>query len=111
MSQHREFALGAQCSPAEGDRIARGARCTTGDIWRLVIGRGAQLALAGVALGLAGVFALMKLISSLLYGVKLTDPITSGGVTLLLVSVALPARYDPARQAMRVDPTVALRHE
>jgi predicted permease len=92
-----------------GLRMALGAQPR--DIWALIVGRGARLALAGVALGLFGSFLLTKLIASLLFGVKPTDPLTFGGVALLLVGVAILACYIPARRAMRVDPIVALRYE
>ena len=92
-----------------GIRMALGAN--PGDIWRLVIWRGAALALLGVVIGTAGALALTKLLSSLLYAVKPTDPVTFAGVALLLGAIAVLACYIPARRAMRVDPMIALRHE
>jgi putative ABC transport system permease protein len=92
-----------------GIRIALGAQPR--DVWRLIIGRGAALALTGIVIGTAGALALTKLLGTLLYAVKPSDPFTFFGVALLLGLIALLACYAPARRAMRVDPLAALRHE
>jgi len=92
-----------------GVRMALGAQRS--DVLRLVVGEGARLALAGVAIGVAASFAITRLVSSLLYGVSATDPMTFAGVAGLLAVVALLASYIPARRAMRLDPSSALRWE
>ncbi len=68
-------------------------------------------ALLGVGIGLAGAFALTRLISGLLFGVSPTDPVTFLAVSLMPTSAALLASYIPARRAMKVNPMVALRCE
>jgi ABC-type antimicrobial peptide transport system permease subunit len=92
-----------------GIRIALGAQ--RGDVMRLVLGDGVKMALTGVGVGLAAAMGLTRLMSSVLFGVSATDPLTFGGVALLLALVALAAAYIPARRATRVDPLVALRYE
>jgi predicted permease len=92
-----------------GIRMALGAQREY--ILRLILGQGTKLALIGVAIGVAAAFGLSRFLSSLLYGVKPTDPLTFLGVTIMLVLVTLLACYIPARRAMRVDPMVALKYE
>src|SRR6185436_5403956 len=92
-----------------GIRIALGAQ--VGDVMKLVLKNGMALAIAGVALGLAGAFAVTRLMSSLLFGVKPTDAFTFAAVSVCLLLTALLASYIPARRATKVDPLVALRYE
>lgn len=92
-----------------GIRIAIGAE--RGDVLRLVLGHGAKVALLGIVIGIAAAMGLTRLMTSLLFGVSATDPLTFVGVASLLALMALGASFLPARRAMRVDPMVALRHE
>jgi predicted permease len=92
-----------------GIRMSLGAR--RGDVLRLVVGEGARMAAFGVVIGIAASLGITRLMSSLLFGISVTDPLTFVGVAALLTSVALLASYIPARRAMRVDPMVALRYE
>jgi putative ABC transport system permease protein len=92
-----------------GIRMAMGAEKS--DVLKMVVGQGLRLALVGVGIGTVGALVLTKFLSSLLFGVKPTDPLTFVAVSLILVAVALAACYIPARRAARVDPMVALRYE
>ena len=92
-----------------GIRIALGA--TEGGILRMVVRQGMRLVLAGIAIGLAGAFALTRLMKSLLFGVAATDTLTFVAIPLILGAVALLATYLPARRATRVEPSECLRSE
>jgi putative ABC transport system permease protein len=92
-----------------GIRMALGAQRS--NVLNMVIGDGIKLALIGTCVGVLGALALMRFLSSLLYGVAPTDPITFVSVIILLLGVAVLACYIPARTATKIDPTTALRHE
>ena len=92
-----------------GVRIALGAG--SGDVLKMILSQGLRTIFIGVSIGIAGSLALTRTVESLLFGVTATDPLTFGGVTLLLVAAALLACYIPARRATRVDPMIALRYE
>ncbi|HEX9637039.1 MAG TPA: FtsX-like permease family protein, partial [Acidobacteriota bacterium] len=92
-----------------GVRMALGA--APAGVMRLILGEGFLLAGFGLALGLAGAYALTRLLASLLFGVEPTDPATFVAVAALFLGVALAASAIPARRAMRIEPAAALRSE
>ncbi len=99
----------AQRTREIGIRMALGAQ--TGAVLKLALGYGLKLVLIGIAIGLIAAFALTRLMSTLLFGVTATDPITFTLISLLLISVAALASYIPARRATKVNPIIALRYE
>jgi predicted permease len=92
-----------------GIRMALGAQQF--DVLRMVLKDGARMTLAGVAIGVVAALVLTRLMTSMLFDVSPADPLTFASVATLLCLIALLACYVPARRAMKVDPTVALRHE
>jgi len=90
-------------------RVALGAQ--ESNILRLVVRQGMTLAIIGIAAGLAGAFALSRVMSALLFGVSSRDAVTFAAVPAILAAIALLACYIPARRAIKVDPMVALRYE
>jgi putative ABC transport system permease protein len=81
------------------------------DVLRMVLQDGARMTLTGTAIGIIAALGLTRLMASMLFGVKPTDPITFGLVVVVLCGIALLAGYVPAWRAAKVDPMVALRYE
>jgi putative ABC transport system permease protein len=92
-----------------GVRAALGA--TRRDILALILRQGMAMTVTGVVLGLAGAFVATRALVSMLFGVTRLDPVTYGGVVILLLAISAMACYLPARRATRIDPMIALRHE
>jgi ABC-type antimicrobial peptide transport system permease subunit len=101
--------LASQRTHEIGIRMALGAKQR--DVLQMVLSQAGRMALIGVGLGVIAGFGLMRLMSSLLFGVSPHDPVTVSSVGLLLILVALAACYVPARRASSIDPMVALRYE
>jgi len=92
-----------------GVRMALGA--TPRNVVRLIIGQGMRVVMAGVVAGLIGALLVTRLMTNVVYGVRVTDPLTYGAVALLLTVVALLASYIPARRATRIDPLTSMRSD
>jgi len=92
-----------------GVRMALGAQ--PNDILRMVLSRGARLIVAGLAIGLVASVGLTRFLSSEIWGISATDPLTFGAVAVLILAVGLAACAAPSRAATQVDPMVALRYE
>jgi ABC-type antimicrobial peptide transport system permease subunit len=102
------FTVG-QRSREIGLRLALGAQKR--DVLKMVVGRGMALAASGVGLGLACALALTRILSSMLFAVQPSDPVTFTSMAILLSLVALTACWLPARRAAKIDPMEALRYE
>lgn len=92
-----------------GIRMALGAEAR--DIFRLIVGQATQLVTIGLGAGVVGALVATRIMTSLLYGVAPTDPVTFASICLLIGGVAVLASYIPARRATRVDPLVAIRYD
>jgi putative ABC transport system permease protein len=101
--------LAGQRTHEIGIRMAVGAGRR--DVLLLILGESLKMSGAGVLIGLVAAFGLTRLMSTMLFGVKATDPLTFVGVAVVLTAVAVAASLIPAFRATRVDPTVALRYE
>jgi putative ABC transport system permease protein len=92
-----------------GVRMALGA--TPRNVVRLIIEQGMRVVMVGVVAGLIGALLVTRLMTNVVYGVRVTDPLTYGAVALLLMVVALLASYIPARRATRIDPLASMRSD
>jgi putative ABC transport system permease protein len=92
-----------------GVRMAMGAK--SGDVIRMFVCQGLKLAVAGLAGGVVGAFLFTRTLSSLLFGIRPTDPIVFLVVSLVVAAVAVLASLIPSLRAIRVNPSTALRHE
>ncbi|HUO33065.1 MAG TPA: FtsX-like permease family protein, partial [Bryobacteraceae bacterium] len=102
------FSVGQRANEI-GVRMALGA--STGDVLRLILLQGMLLTGMGLAVGLIAAIAATRLLTSMLFEVQASDPLTYVGVAALLAAVSLAASYIPARRAARVDPMTALRQD
>ncbi len=99
----------AQRTHELGIRMALGAQQL--DVLRLVVGGGLKIVLIGVAIVLIGAYILTRVLSSLLYGISVTDPPTFLSMSVLFIIISVLASYIPARRAAKLDPIIALRSE